>query len=379
MKPLPLLDLDDADSGRVDWRTGVYSILGFWAFYTGVVTLRALVMSFPDQGDLAVRRTLVTLVGIVATLLLWMVLRQFDRQRLAVRVIVAAIACIPAAIAFAAANYYFFNIYDAGGLPDVEQIAVAGAGAVTLYDSPTAVEIAEQAIWRYFFLIAWAALYLALSYAGGVRTAERRTAAFARAAQTAELRALRYQINPHFLFNTLNSLSALVMSNRKAEAEAMIMNLATFYRTGLAGDRAGDTSLSDEIELQQRYLAIEAVRFPSRLTVLIDVPPSLQTCALPGLILQPLVENAVKHGVSKTSQPVTLSISARAVDDQLFVTVVDDAPHGPVVRSDSGIGLGNVRQRLAARYGDLATLRTGQRPGQGYESEIILPLGQIDD
>ena len=377
MDPLPLLDAEDSDSGRVDWRTGVYSILGFWAFYTGVVTLRALVMSFPDQGDLAVRRLLVTLVGIVATLLLWMVLRQFDRQRLAIRIIVAAIACIPAAIAFAAANYYFFNIYDAGSLPDVEQIAVSGG--VTLYDSLTAVEIAEQAIWRYFFLIAWAALYLALSYAGNVRMAERRTAAFARAAQPAELRALRYPINPHFLFNTLNSLSALVMGDRKAEAEAMIMNLATFYRTGLAGDRVGDTSLNDEIELQQRYLAIEAVRFPSRLTVKIDVPPAFGDCALPGLILQPLVENAIKHGVSKTSQPVTLTIAARDAGQHLAITVSDDAPHGSPTRTESGIGLQNVRQRLAARYGSEATLRAAPLKGQGYESEIRLPIERIYD
>lgn len=376
MERLPDLDLDENDVSRVGWRTGVYSVLGFWAFYTGIVTLRALVMSFPDQGDLAARRTLVTLVGIVATLLLWMVLRQFDRHWLAIRVVVAAIACIPAAIAFAAANYYFFNIYDAGSLPDVEQIAVTGG--VTLYDSVVAVEIAEQAIWRYFFLIAWAALYLALSYAGSVRLAERRTAAFARAAQTAELRALRYQINPHFLFNTLNSLSALVMSDRKAEAETMIMNLATFYRTGLAGDTSGDTSLTDEIDLQQRYLAIEGVRFPGRLSVVINAPSPVGDCALPGLILQPLVENAIKHGVSKTSQPVTLSISARADGDNLILTVADDAPHTNALPSDSGIGLDNVRQRLAARYGDRASLRTGRRPGQGYESQIILPLERLN-
>ncbi len=371
-------EADLADAGHVDWRTGLYSIIGFWAFYTGIVSLRAMVMGFPNQGELAERRLLVTLVGIIATLLLWMVLRQFDRHRLSVRMFVAGFACIPAAIAFAAANFYFFNIYDAGGLPDVEQIG-GGTTGLTLYDSVTMMEIVETAIWRYFFLIAWASLYLALSYVGEVRQAERRAATFARAAQTAELRALRYQVNPHFLFNTLNSLSALVMHGRKEEAEAMIMNLSTFYRTGLSEDTGGDSSLADEIDLQKRYLAIEAVRFPERLRVKIDVPDDLTNCAVPGLILQPLVENAIKHGVSRTGQPVLLTIAARAEADHLILTVADNAPHRDAVAPTSGIGIANVQHRLSARYGEAAHLRIGPRAQAGYQAEMTLPLERLDD
>src|SRR5690606_13935264 len=146
--------------------------------------------------------------------------------------------------------------------------------------------------------------YLALCYAAAVRGAEREAAGFRAAAQAAELRALRYQVNPHFLFNTLNSLSSLVMTDKKEEAERMIINLATFFRTSLTGDPTEDVPLYEEIRLQRLYLDIETVRFPDRLKVEVDVPDPLRTACVPGLILQPIVENAVKYGVSRARRPV---------------------------------------------------------------------------
>ncbi|MEY2927399.1 MAG: hypothetical protein RL367_1876, partial [Pseudomonadota bacterium] len=132
-------------------------------------------------------------------------------------------------------------------------------------------------------------------------------------------------------------------------------------------------------DLQQRYLAIEAVRFPGRLTVEFDVPDTLRDCAVPGLILQPLVENGIKHGVSQTSQHVTLTITARADPDQLILTVSDNAPPKPNTSPASGIGLANIRHRLAARYGDAATLRTTPRAPNGFDAVISLPLERIND
>jgi two-component system, LytTR family, sensor kinase len=347
------------------------SILGFWLFYVGIVTLRARVMDFPAQAELAERRAIVTALGILVTIILWQIIRLFDNRTLLTRVIATVTTAIPCAVAIAAFNYYFFNVYDPAGLFDENMVREMRDN----YD--IAQEIAEFAISRYFFLIAWAALYLAMNYANQVRDSERRTALFAQAAQQAELRALRYQVNPHFLFNTLNSLSSLVMTDRKAEAEEMIMNLSAFFRTSLTGDPSADVTLREEVDLQKLYLDMETVRFPQRLSVAISVPDSLMDAAVPGLILQPLVENTVKHGVSRTTLPVAISITASADADRLVLTVADTGP-GPTgpTGADHGIGLANVRDRLAARFGDEAKLTAESPKGGGFRVTLEMPLAR---
>jgi LytS/YehU family sensor histidine kinase len=233
--------------------------------------------------------------------------------------------------------------------------------------------IAEAALNWYFFIVAWGILWIALANAERVRQAERLMARYRAEAQTAELRALRYQVNPHFLFNTLNSLSSLVLAGRNADAEAMIINLATFFRSSLSGDPAADVALADEIGLQTLYLGIEAVRFPARLVSVIDVPDSLADVRVPGLILQPLVENAIKHGVAPTQRPVTITIRARAEGVRLHLCVEDDGDN-PGAVACGGVGWRNVCDRLAARYGDRARCEAGLVPGGGYRASLWLPL-----
>ena len=267
-------------------------------------------------------------------------------------------------------------------LPPLPQMPNVDAVTAVMIDHVTSTEnrwrqLTDVALGRYFLLIAWAALYFALAAAEEARAAERREGEYRRAAKAAELRSLRYQINPHFLFNTLNSLSALVMTGKGEAAERMIQTLSTFYRRSLADDPTGDHPLSEEIRLQQLYLEIEAVRFPERLRIAIDVPEELAEVAVPGMILQPLVENAVKYAVAQTSRPVTVTIAARAEAGQLVLTVCDD---GPGLSGTSGgakglgIGLGNVRDRLRARFGDAAGLAAGPGP-TGFRTELRLPLG----
>ncbi|WP_374528865.1 sensor histidine kinase [Novosphingobium sp.] len=236
-------------------------------------------------------------------------------------------------------------------------------------------QLTDVALGRYFLLLAWAALYYALVNAEQARTAERREGEYRRAAKAAELRSLRYQVNPHFLFNTLNSLSALVMTGKSAAAEQMIQTLSNFYRRSLAGDPTGDVALDQEIELQRYYLEIEAVRFPERLVVRIDLPAHLNEARVPGMILQPLVENSVKYAVAPVIRPVTVAITAREEAGRLVLEVSDDGPG----KADSGlpgfgIGLANVRDRLAARYGDTAQLASGPLPSGGWRTTIHLPL-----
>ncbi len=351
------------------------TIIGFWVFHALIVSLRATVLDLPEPAELVWRRVFVTFVGIFLTWLLFLMLRRFDRKPLAVRIATAFALSLPCAFAIALANYYIFNIYDPISMfedPSINQ-QVKEIRAQVGYDFWQ--EIAEITVTRYFFIIAWASLYLTLGYAREVREAERTASRYAQAAQDAELRSLRYQVNPHFLFNTLNSLSSLVIKGENARAEAMIQSLSGFYRTSLSSDPLEDVTLAEEVELQQRYLEIEAVRYPERLRTVIDIPVELENTRVPGMILQPLVENAIKYGVSRTNRPVTVNISARREGNATLISVTDDgdaikakgkAEHG------SGIGLANVRDRIEARYGTRGRLDAGMGSEGGYAATITI-------
>ena len=349
------------------------TIVGFWVFHALIVSLRATVLDLPEPSELVWRRIVVTFVGIFLTWLLFLVLRLFDRHPLGVRIATAFALSLPCALLIAFANYYVFNIYD-----PINKFADPSINAQVEelrqqigYDFWQ--EIAEITVTRYFFIIAWASLYLTLGYAREVREAERTASRYAQAAQDAELRSLRYQVNPHFLFNTLNSLSSLVIKGENARAEAMIQSLSGFYRTSLSSDPLEDVTLIEEVELQQRYLEIEAVRYPERLRTVIDIPEALENVRVPGMILQPLVENAIKYGVSRANRPVTVRIAARRLDNGVAISVTDD---GDTIKgksdSGSGIGLANVRDRIEARYGERGRLEAGPLPNGGYAATITI-------
>jgi two-component system, LytTR family, sensor kinase len=351
------------------------TIIGFWVFHALIVSLRATVLELPEPAELVWRRIFVTLVGIFLTWLLYLVLKRFDRRPLGFRIATAFALSMPCALLIALTNYYVFNIYDPISMfadPSIDQ-QVEEIRAQIGYDFWQ--EIAEITVTRYFFIIAWASLYLTLGYAREVREAERTASRYAQAAQDAELRSLRYQVNPHFLFNTLNSLSSLVIKGDNARAEEMIQSLSGFYRTSLSSDPLEDVTLIEEVELQQRYLEIETVRYPDRLRVIIDIPKDVENTKVPGMILQPLVENAIKYGVSRTNRPVTVTIAAERVGNAVQISVTDD---GDTVstqgrsKDGNGIGLANVRDRIDARYGGRGHLLAGPQGADGFAATITI-------
>lgn len=178
-------------------------------------------------------------------------------------------------------------------------------------------------------------------------------------AQTAQLTALRLQLNPHFLFNTLNAISSLIVTGRNRDGEAMLTKLCAFLRTALVGDGRSEVTLGEELETLQTYLEIESVRFGDRLTVEFAAPDSLLELPVPAFILQPLVENAVKHGVAPTSRPVIVRVGARRDGDDLILSVSDNG--GAVAGSrcsGTGVGLDNTRRRLDVIYGAKGRLET---------------------
>jgi two-component system, LytTR family, sensor kinase len=360
---------DRRRASRVGLEVAIYSILGFWLFYVVIATTQSLITGWGNQFEMAQRRMAVTAAGICITFLLYLILRRVDDRPFGTRIAVAFVAAAPAAFLISIVNYYLFWLYRPEQLHADQAMLREMSSHVKMWKS-----VADIAISRFFFLSAWAALYLAISYASETREAERRIAGFAQAAKEAEIRALRYQVNPHFLFNTLNSLSSLVMTGRTIEAESMIMNLSTFYRTSLSGDPQDDVPLAEEVRLQRLYLDIEAVRFPERLKTVIDVPEELMTLCVPGLILQPLVENAIKYGVSGVNRPVTISITARSERGKLVLTVADDGK-GPASADDhgTGVGLANVRDRLQARFGSKAGLVPHAPKEGGYVVTLAMP------
>jgi two-component system LytT family sensor kinase len=206
----------------------------------------------------------------------------------------------------------------------------------------------------------------------------------------AELRALRAQINPHFLFNSLNTVADLIVRD-PPRAEAMTLRLASVFRHVLAHSARPLTSIRDEIEFLRTYLYIEEVRFGDRLQVEIDVAPSVANEHMPSLILQPLVENALKHGLGPKPGPGHLWISAQVQGDQVRLRVEDDGigpgssdaahPHGRPVNDpgSQGLGLANVAERLKTLYRDRASVILEPREGGGSRVTVLIPRGKAGD
>jgi signal transduction histidine kinase len=369
------MDKSTPRNALIGHQMALLTIIGFWAFYALILSLRAALLDFPAQAVLFERRLMVGLVGVLVTWILYFGLRIAGRQSLSSRVSVAFIGAIPCAIVLASANFYIFNLYDPISLFKDPSLGRSVEDLKVQLGLSFWQEIADISVTHYFFLIAWSSLYVAIGYAREVREAERKTSRFAQAAQDAELRSLRYQVNPHFLFNTLNSLSSLVLTGKPKEAEAMIQNLSNFYRTSLSSDPLEDVTLAEEVELQRLYLEIESVRYPKRLRVSINIPPELMNQHVPALILQPLVENAIKYGVSRATRPVSITISADRRDDNLVLSVIDDGEAVDAAHVGGNvIGLANVRDRLEARYKSAARLDTQSVKSGGFIAILTLPL-----
>ena len=188
-------------------------------------------------------------------------------------------------------------------------------------------------------------------------------------AKEAELRMLRYQINPHFLFNSLNSVSALIREDAH-RAEKMLNELSEFLRYSLAGSRIGAAPLSDEIEAARNYLDIEKIRFEDKLAVKFDVSPAAEGFRVPSLIIHPLVENAVKYGMQTSRLPLDIEISARAENGTLRLSVTNTgkwvADHNSAGRNSKGAGIGltNVRQRLEQAFPRKSRFDVFERDGK---------------
>lgn len=196
-------------------------------------------------------------------------------------------------------------------------------------------------------------------------------------AYDAQLRMLHYQINPHFLFNTLNAISTLVLERRNEAAEGMLLKLAGFLRYSLDRQPTALANLEAELEAQRKYLEIEQTRFGEKLRVRFEIEPGLEKARLPSLILQPILENAIKYAVTPSVDGGVITIAARRDGELLRIAVEDDGPGLPsneALPRRRGVGLANIRERLELIYGPRAGLAASNRSPRGCRVELYLPL-----
>jgi len=249
-----------------------------------------------------------------------------------------------------------------------------------------------------FVFFTWAALYHGIKYfqflqreqevAVRAESAQRQEALKRMKAEAetkaAQLQLLRYQLNPHFLFNTLNSVSSLIAAERGIDANGMLLKLSTFLRFALERDDMTLTSLREDLMSVELYLDIEKVRFSDRLVVELDVTADAYRCSVPSLLLQPIIENAIKYAIAQAEEGGIIRVSARIEDQVLILTVDDSGPDDPQKTvsappesedaSGTGIGLQNIRERLSTLYGAMFSVEKGSSPLGGFRVRISIPV-----
>jgi signal transduction histidine kinase len=226
-------------------------------------------------------------------------------------------------------------------------------------------------------LAGWSALYFGINFYLIVEDQMDKMQLLESQASSAQLAMLRYQLNPHFLFNTLNSISTLVLLKQTDRANAMLARLSNFLRYTLANEPTAHVTLAQEVETLKLYLEIEKMRFDARLKPVFDIDPRAIKARLPSLLLQPLVENAIKYAVTPQEEGADITVVARLVGDRVQITVSDtgpgliDAANRPSL--STGVGLTNIRERLAQAFGPDHRFDARTDPGGGFRVEIEIP------
>ena len=343
---------ESVSTDRLERGAAVLLII-FWAVHLGIMLVRAELNDEADRvGFVAslVRRGSFALFGAFLGYLLYRCLRTLRHREFKQQAILGAAFALGAACIQGVGNAIVFDAGNKGFLGDF------------LY----------SLMYWFWFYFCWTTAYLALSYSIRVQEQERHAAQLAVKAQEAQVRALRYQINPHFLFNTLNAIAALVR-DAPAKAEEMVVQLSDFFRRSLAVNPMEDLTLAEEVDLQRLYLEIERTRFPERLRLDVALDDGSAEARVPALLLQPLVENAVKHGVARSEDPTTIRIRAHLDGPVLEIVVENDATAlGPGSKGEQ-VGLRNVQDRLRTRFGDDASLATVEIPEGGYRNTVRIP------
>jgi len=227
-------------------------------------------------------------------------------------------------------------------------------------------------------LAGWTALYFGINFYLIVEDQIDQLEKLGSQASSAQLAMLRYQLNPHFLFNTLNSISTLVLLKQTERANAMLSRLSSFLRYTLANEPTAHVTLAQEVETLKLYLEIEKMRFENRLRPSFSIDPKVVKARLPSLLLQPLVESAIKYAVTPREEGAEINVRARLNGERVQISVSDTGPGLSETKLmpslSTGVGLANIRDRLAQAYGADHKIETRSNPGGGFRVEIEIPF-----
>jgi hypothetical protein len=332
---------------------------GLWLFWYANMTVRSLVDEPKYLADISLRRGMTATFGVCLCLALaWLLLRLTRRVGWRQWTLALTLA-LPASLAWSLFTFvvmHYRSPWPMGHSPGEPYL-----------------EIFLNTAAMFLLFMAWACGWVAITYGGALADRELRLARAELSAADARNQMLRYQLNPHLMFNTLNALSTLILERDWRRADGLVTNLSKFLRASLARAPQEKVTVGEEVDIQQQYLAIEHARFEDRLVVRVAVAPEAEACLVPSLILQPLVENAIKFAVMPNKGLVTVAIEAQAQNGRLHLAVRDDGAGPPGNASSLGMGIENVRRRLAVVYGAQAAFTAGPRRSGGFEAALEIP------
>ncbi|MGP1283165.1 MAG: sensor histidine kinase [Parasphingopyxis sp.] len=337
----------------------------FWVLqsvgWSGYFVLRALGGIANNMGPLFILPTAIaTATGYCLTLIMAVIFRQLiDRSPRVTWGGSVTVVLIASAI-FSFIEVWAFTAFYRGG------------------EMPSGLQFFGAILLDFTLLVAWSGLYYGINFYILIEEQNDQLLRLETQSSNANLAMLRYQLNPHFLFNTLNSISTLVLLKQTERANAMLSRLSSFLRYTLANEPTARVPLAQEVETLKLYLEIERMRFEDRLRPSFDIDPRVTRARLPSLLLQPLVENAIKYAVTPQEEGAEIRISAQQVGNRVQITVSDTGPglqDGAVTRhSSTGVGLANIRDRLVQAFGEEQRFEIKTNEGGGFCVEIEIPL-----
>ena len=344
----------------------------FWilqsAGWTGYFILRSLSGFANNMGAIWIVHTaLLTATGYSLTLLMASLFRRLIAMRPVITLLLSLGAVALAAAAFSAIETWSYATFLR---PDAKPVGVEYLGAILL---------------NFALLAAWAALYYGINYFLLLEEQIKQRERLESQASTAQLAMLRYQLNPHFLFNTLNSISTLVLLKQTERANAMLARLSSFLRYTLVNEPTAKVTLAQEVETLKLYLEIEKMRFEDRLRPHFKIDSETIGARLPSLLLQPLIENAIKYAVTPSENGADIWLTAAREGRAVRIEVADNGEGGGAAlsagQSSTGVGLANIRDRLTQAYGAAHgfTTRKNEHGGFSVILEIPFETGERDE
>jgi two-component system, LytTR family, sensor kinase len=333
--------------------------------WTGYFLLRALSGFANAMGPMWIVHTaLLTATGYSLTLLMGALFRRLIRMRVVWTVILSLAAVVLAATAFSITETWSYSTFM---MPTARPAGIEYLGAILL---------------NFSLLAAWTALYYGINYYILLEEQITQRERLEGQASSAQLAMLRYQLNPHFLFNTLNSISTLVLLKQTERANAMLARLSSFLRYTLANESTAKVTLAQEVETLKLYLEIEKMRFEDRMRPHFRIDPETIGAKLPSLLLQPLIENAIKYAVTPSEEGADIWITASPEGKAVRIEVADNGDYdgGNIAGSSStGVGLANIRERLAQAYGGAHGFSTKKNEHGGFSVIVEIPYQSGDE